>query len=124
MKRKQKVEVKIRLEKVTQKADRKTENKAEQRSKNQTGEGRVTLKVIEVFIISKSDTAKKRISQIKKKTKNYKYTKHYYNKTAQARQNFTESETNRMSNNTKTEMVVEMKPAYKEDNAEQGRSLS
>ena len=123
MKRKQKVEVKIRLEKVTQKADRKTENKAEQRSKNQTGEGRVTLKVIEVFIISKSDTAKKRISQIKKKTKNYKYTKHY-NKTAQARQNFTESETNRMSNNTKTEMVVEMKPAYKEDNAEEGRSLS
>ena len=124
MKRKQKVEVKIRLEKVTQKADRKTENKAEQRSKNQTGEGRVTLKVIEVFIISKSDTAKKRISQIKKKTKNYKYTKYYYNKTAQARQNFTESETNRMSNNTKTEMVVEMKPAYKEDNAEEGRSLS
>ena len=76
-----------------------------------------------MFIISKSDTAKKRISQIKKKTKNYKYTKHY-NKTAQARQNFTESETNRMSNNTKTEMVVEMKPAYKEDNAEEGRSLS
>ena len=107
-----------------QKADRKTENKAEQRSKNQTGEGRVTLKVIEVFIISKSDTAKKRISQIKKKTQNYKYTKHYYNKTAQARQNFTESETNRMSNNTtKTEMVVEMKSSYKEENAGEGRSL-
>ena len=37
------------------------------------------------------------------------------------RQNFTES--NRMSNTTKTEMVAEMKPADKEDNAEEGRSL-
>ena len=37
------------------------------------------------------------------------------------RQNLTE--TNRMSNTTKTEMVVEMKPAYKEDHAEEGRSL-
>ena len=37
------------------------------------------------------------------------------------RQNFTE--TNRISNTTRTEMVVEMKPANKEDNAEEGRSL-
>ena len=52
-----------------------------------------------MYIISKRDTAKQIISQIKKKIHNHKYTKHYYNKTAQARQNFTESETNRMSNN-------------------------
>ena len=37
------------------------------------------------------------------------------------RQNFTEL--NRVSNTTKIEMVVEMKPADKEDNAEAGRSL-
>ena len=50
--------------------------------------------------------------------------KHYYNKTTQDKILQNQIETSRMSNNTtKTEMVVEMKSAYKEDNEGEGRSL-
>ena len=63
------------------------------------------------------------MSQIRKKH-NYKYNTHYYNQTAQDKTLQNQIETGRMSNNiTKTEMVVDMKPAYKEDNAPEGRIL-
>ena len=112
------------MEKLSKKQTRK-ESRTEKQKLDWRREDRVTLNVIEVSNHQQERYSCKTLARSKRKCIIINTLgKHYYNKRAQDKIIQNRIETNRISNNTtKTEIVVKMISANKEDNAGEGRSL-